>query len=108
MKKVENMNKPYRILLVLFPLILSGCLPGKGQSSGSTQSTNPSTSGTSTDTTTTTGTTDTPDNSKIDSISLDVREIEVKVGKTSSTPIVKYVFNIPESEVTDDLKAVTR
>ena len=103
------MNAVTKILFLVAPILLSGCLPSNKKSS-ETGSTSPTQTTTTTSSSDTSASSDTEpeiiDNSKIDSISLNKRELEVQVGKTSNSLIVNYVFNIPESEVTDELKAV--
>lgn len=104
------MKKISILFILLIPTLLSGCLPSKNKTTDSTNtSTNTSSTSSSTDTS------DDPiipidpeeeDTSKIDSISLSVRDLEVQVGKRSDSITVKYVFNIPESEVTLELKEV--
>ena len=101
------------LLLVFF--CLSGCLPSSKKTTTSDNPSGGSNPSTNTDmitdednsTDTDTMDPDEEDTSKIDSISLNVREIEVEVGKRSATPLVNYVFNIPEEEVTLELKTVT-
>lgn len=110
------MNKSIsKVFILLLSFVLTSCLPSINKTTTTnnpTSSDNPSTStdsSTSEDNSTDTDTMDPDeeDTSKIDSISLSVREIEVEVGKRSATPIVNYVFNIPEEEVTLELKTVT-
>ena len=98
-----------KIALVLIPLVLSSCLPSKK----TTDSINPSTNGntslptSNTDDTNPTGDEDIPeeDLSKFESITLDKRELELKVNKTYSL-IVN--FNPKEGEIiTDEDRQVT-
>ncbi len=108
------MKKISKLLILLIPTLLTGCLPTKNKTTDSTN-TSTNSSSISPSTSDTTGDSDEPiipvdpeeeDTSKIDSISLNIKELEIQVGKRSDSVIVKYVFNIPESEVTLELKEV--
>jgi len=97
-------------LIIMLPLALSSCLPtGKDKTSSGDTSLNPSVSQVSGSNQSasisnssgdiSSSSIDPTDDSKIESISLDVTSIEIEVGKTSHTPIVNFVFNVPEEEV---------
>ena len=108
------MKNVVKLILLTSSLILGSCFPSNNQGSGGDQSTSIGPSGSST-----TGTTDTsgtpsstseeePDNSRLEAIYLNKREFEVQESKRYDDLIVsKYVWNIPESEVTPELKDVT-
>ena len=111
------MKNVVKLILLTSSLILGSCLPSnKGSSS---QTSGDETSSIDPSGSSTTGTSDTsdtssstseeqPDTSKLEAIYLNKREFEVQETKRYDDLIVsKYVWNIPESEVTDELKAVT-
>lgn len=92
------MNRLLRLLLIVAPFTLSGCLPNSNSSGsglGPDDTTNTSDIGgdSNTDTDTDDGRedpTDVEDNSNIASITLNPRELEVQVGKTSDSVTVKF------------------
>ena len=94
--KVQSiMNRLLRLLLIVAPFTLSGCLPNSN-SSGSGSGT-VTTSDVPTDTDDSSSTDDTRedptevvDDSNIASITLNPRELEVQVGKTSDSVIVNF------------------
>ena len=108
------MKNLVKLLLLTSSIILGSCLPSNkdssSQSSGGDSSSPDSSSGSTTQTSDTSSSTseEEQDNSRLEAIYLNKREFEVQETKRYDDLIVsKYVWNIPESEVTPELKDVT-